>query len=192
MYCTKCGNKLDINDYFCSNCGEKTDNYNQSKKDNVLRGHSIKFFSPKVIILEFLIIFVIGCIFRSKIFIPEYEKPVAYLVQAINKKDYETLKKAIPEFIWYSEFQNEWFEEEFKYACENTLKIKYKILGKDLLNTEDCKLIEENYEWYTNESVSVLKGYNLKIRVDIDGEINESIVTVVNIDGKWYLDTSRI
>lgn len=207
-YCKRCGSKLRDDARFCGTCGQPVSSTEQRQE----RGYEQQFQSQgtadygakrtvllPVILLAAAVVAVIAAFFMFRT--PEYEKPVKYMIKAMNEENTEYLYQCFPfdaiegasaddfsiirrSFYGVLDEMTDGYGEEYK--------VSYKILDKEKLSSKRIAELQASYDNMGMGDFAVGKGYELTVRVTVKGKKGSESQTVslnsVKINGKWSLD----
>ncbi len=128
------------------------------------------------------------------------EAPVKNVIKAFNTGDSSYLKKAFPDFLLETEYddENEINEvlEMIKESAEEEFgsgKFKYKVIRKTKLDDGDLDSTRDYAEYLCEindiATPEITAGYSLRVEIIYDGSYEEdsdvSTINVYKIDGKW-------
>lgn len=134
-----------------------------------------------------------------------YKRAIDNYIDATFYGDYSAYKANIPDAMWdslkesgdaldkedYKE-QYKMFKEYFEDQYGKNISVDYKVTDEDELDEDDLDdLRDELKSDYGIAKKSVTKAYELEVEFTIEGDddedSNEEIITVVKIDGDWYV-----
>ena len=147
-----------------------------------------------------LVLFATGVIGGKKV--TSYEEPIYTLTQALKKQDADMLLSIFPkEFINsqmdYYEDEDELTEElaEYLFSEFEDYRIKdvtYEVTDKYHLDSSDIEDLIDDYYYYLDTDVNVTDAYELDVdltlRTSEGVESDSASLTVIKVNGKWYLD----
>ena len=187
-YCSKCGAEITEGSKFCKNCGAPVENTQataanqktQKKVNSQKKGKK----TPVIIgIIAVVVLIFAGLGIKNMgIGVADYEKPLKYQVDGINKNSVKTYKKA------FVNGESYYSDASLKEQLKEVKKVSYKIESVDnisamgLLNSinvlgiqskdiEDAKELEVEFE------IKDAEGDKRTATIDFD---------VVKLGGKWY------
>lgn len=125
----------------------------------------------------------------------EYQEPIEKYFKGLNKCDAEIYASAYPEFEDMASSVKDMRLSERKKSLErvygDNIKYEFKILKEKEIDSRDLKKIEEYVKKRYKKNVKITKGYNVKteqkIKGDEDFDYATDEITVLNIDGTWYI-----
>ena len=87
------------------------------------------------------------------------------------------------------------YEDEDEEYEDEDLEFKYKIEDNEKLDKDDIKDIKDELKDYYNirEDIKAARELDVTLTVYVDGEEeedSEETLTVIKVDGKWYLSPS--
>lgn len=216
MFCGKCGSECDEDTVFCPNCGEKVGqeldapvNAVESSIDQ--QGKMIGNILRIAIAVVVVVVVVIGV--KTIFFSKGYVKVVKKYYKAVENADGKELMSLFPDE--YNEYlmdvsdyddEEEMIEDkdealedswdEAKDSFGEDVAFTYEIQKCKELDEDELKEINEDYKDDFDFEEEVSKGYEVKVRVIMEGEDKKESETqklnVIKIKGKWYLDPGSI
>ncbi len=150
---------------------------------------------------------VIGVLLWFFVLRDSYEKPLKQYFKGLNQFDFKKSAEAVLTDHWYTyaaerytdgdvdeikeKLKDMWDEMEDEYEDVEDLEFSYKIVRKKKLKTDKLEEIEEKWQDFF-EPGELKEGYQLKVRVTIDGderaESNTGYYTVVRSEKEgWRL-----
>ena len=221
MYCEKCGAKLDDNDLYCLNCGNKV-NYDQGVNNlyrnyNNVNGNNIsakKYILPVSLTLVFLITasIIIFLIFANG----GYKKTVDNYFKAHENNNAGLLASSVIAPYWLEYSESGWGEDALEstqgiiddnirdWGCGENIRITYEIKGERRANKEELQDLESNiYSWYAyyvyeREEFSVTDAYVLDIDFTVIGENGTEDFyypdgfLIIKENGKWCVPVGSL
>lgn len=137
----------------------------------------------------------------------DYERPIKQLLKSVETGSFDTFKSAFPDFL-EDEIDGMLYEyvdeddymdsmlEDLEYSYGDGIKMSYKILDKEKMDSRDLIDMEDRIESYYDEKVNVKAGYTLNVRMKVkgseDSDQDEIELDVIKIGSKWYLMDSNI
>lgn len=205
-FCENCGAEMDDNETICKYCGPKAEEkveepvvetkganeststpaQNDTKKMAIIGGAII----AAVIVLLIIIFSIVG---------GRYKAPIKNLVKGTNKADADIYLKAYPEFLDMGKtIDDEYLKDKIKDNEKDygdNLKYSCKILGKEKIDKDDLKYVQDYIKETYDEKVEIKKGFEVKLEKKYKGKDDFDYYTstayVYKIDGKWkILDVS--
>ncbi|MFT3950515.1 MAG: zinc ribbon domain-containing protein [Oscillospiraceae bacterium] len=134
-----------------------------------------------------------------------YKKPIDNLFKGMEKGDEDKFFSAFPkeaedQFKSYSSILGssssflDSITDELEDKYGDDIKISYKVKDKDKMDKDDLDDLEDDYKDKYDEKVKITKGYELTLDVTIKGDDDKDTddmdITVLKIDGDWYVDFS--
>ncbi|MBQ8659229.1 MAG: hypothetical protein IJ475_00110 [Bacilli bacterium] len=209
-FCPTCGNKVEevaaaaapansqpiVNtDALKSKAGDVAGKAKNVAGDLVEKIKSDKIVLVAVVVLAAVVLFAVGS-FVVKIMQPGYGVVNSYM-KGMVKFDAEKIAKLYHEDM-YGEDKDlddmvDSLEDSFEYYEDEDYKfLSYKIREAEVYSEDElddlAEELEEDYD-IDEDDVQAARDYYVRYKMDADGEENLSYrsVTVVKIDGKWYL-----
>lgn len=160
------------------------------------------------VVLVLVVLIVLGAVLGS---VKGYEKTLKnYTKMLKGDVTYESIEAMAPEAYWdymeeeyeldlkeqVEELLEEDYLEEMKEELEDdygkNFRVSYKVTDEDELDKDDLNDIRDSLkEKYDIPKKSVTKGYELEVEFSIKGsedeDSDEMDLTVIKIDGKWYI-----
>lgn len=193
-YCSKCGAEITEGSKFCKSCGAPVENTQSRATNQKIQKEANSQKKGKKTPVIIGIIAVVVLIFAGLgiknmgIGISDYEKPLKYEVDGINKNNVKTYKKA------FVDGESSYSDDSIKEYLKEVKKISYNVESVDnisvmgLLNSinvlgiqskdiEDAKKLEVEFE------VKDAEGDKRTATIDFD---------VVKLGGKWYALTDLL
>lgn len=213
MFCIHCGQELMEGDRFCTNCGAPVGGAGEGMASGAQTRYAGVKKSRKgwiAAIVGILILFIACAAFGiwMLFFSNTYKTPIRNLVKAIEEQDGEAAVKLIPE--QYMEMADQWMgigKEEMEDLVEAGLKniaggyqgdvkVDYEIGDVRDLSDQEIQSLETSYFGMLGE-IEEAKEVEFSAEVSVNGgddmEIaDDTWITVIKIDGKWYLDPSLL
>lgn len=193
-YCSKCGAEITEGSKFCKSCGAPVENTQATATNQKIQKEANSQKKGKKTPVIIGIITVVVLIFAGLgiknmgIGVADYEKPLKYEVDGINKNNMKTYKKA------FVDGESSYSDDSLKEYLKEVKKISYNVESVDnisvmgLLNSinvlgiqskdiEDAKKLEVEFE------VKDAEGDKRTATIDFD---------VVKLGGKWYALTDLL
>ena len=213
MFCKNCGAQIAEGAKFCPKCGASVGNVNagnNGETGQVETGKKPPYLAIGLIAVIAVVVIILAVVLGKTVFGKGYEKPIKNLIKGVEEQDGEMILSAFSdETIEALEDEmgvdrkdlEDMMEEEFEYMFsdeeyeDEDLEFKYKIEDNEKLDKDDIKDIKDELKDYYNirEDIKAARELDVTLTVYVDGEEeddSEETLTVIKVDGKWYLSPS--
>ena len=194
-FCMQCGKEIDDRDMHCQYCGASQENNFGASPDTEIK-HKTDILVPVVAVISVLLVIVIVAV-NLTVLNNGYKKPLDSLFAAINKREYDYLEDAMPDYITdHDDYDADKMEETFEKKAlfkkfDNDIEFSYDVLDKKAIDDDKLEKLESKIKETYDESVDVEQGYDVKIEMTVTTEGKEDsqklTIPVYEIDGKWCL-----
>ena len=222
MYCKNCGKPNNDGDQFCQYCGAPINEQDAPVAENLgfeaeapaprkklskktLIGICAGAAAAVVLAVVLILVFSLGGSNSPEGVVQKYIKAsqnrnLEDMISACYPDDLleKQLKKHDMTRSEYKRALKEAQEEYDDYSDEEDLKYSWKIIDSETLDKDDLKTLNERYrdEFDTSKRyISEARELTIEIKyTDEDGEEyeHEAELTVVKIDGKWYISLLNV
>lgn len=212
-FCPKCGKPFEDNASNCAFCGAKNPavptTVNPKISDMVNKAKNLNKKNITIIACAALAL-VLVIVIISSILGNSYKKAIDNFFDFTVKCEIDKLEKLAPEDFWdklekdkdidLDEIKEE-LEERFDGELEEledyygkNLKVKYKVLEKEVMDEDDLDDLKDNLkDTYGIKKRSVQKALEVEVEATIKGRDDEDTMEqdmiIVKIDGDWYITT---
>lgn len=127
-----------------------------------------------------------------------YLTPIEDYYSALEKGDFNKMKKVYPDAIRKSLEKSMTAEEFKKITCDafeeqlgTPIKIEFIEVSKNGLTENELRNLENEYKTYSNDEIAILQGYEITVKATAKGnnaeEDHEDRFKVCEINGYWYI-----